>query len=240
MLAYSKKHHVKMIILENVLKAPWKAVEAKFDEAGYGARFVRLDTKKYYIPHTRTRGCEFLSRSPPVLRAQSAQRDADICPPAPLDLIAFLKEGTKDAKKSFFEKRDSSNLSAHEMADEWQQRVKEAERVASAPTEAFLLGSDDPRVHRARQELAYQKVNADGNKRAATDWGRCEVRHAIQRQKEKLGEARPLTKWSDAGAPPKMPDGAWQDWAETQTERVHDLMDISYLRQAKLGVDVSA
>lgn len=181
-----------------------------------------------------------MSFSLPCPAPSQRKEFTDICPPAPLDLIAFLKEGTKDAKKSFFEKRDSSNLSAHEMADEWQQRVKEAERVASAPTEAFLLGSDDPRVHRARQELAYQKVNADGNKRAATDWGRCEVRHAIQRQKEKLGEARPLTKWSDGGAPPKMPDGAWQDWAETQTERVHDLMDISYLRQAKLGVDVSA
>jgi site-specific DNA-cytosine methylase len=71
MLEYSKKHRVKMIILENVLKAPWKAVEAKFDEAGYGARFVRLDTKKYYIPHTRTRGCEFLA---PLSCAQPAQR----------------------------------------------------------------------------------------------------------------------------------------------------------------------
>ncbi|GAA5990551.1 hypothetical protein JCM10908_003126 [Rhodotorula pacifica] len=212
MLEYSKKHRVKMIIIENVYKAPWKEVEAIFDEAGYGARWVGLDTKKYYIPHTRTRGY----------------------------LVAFLKEGTKDPKKSFFEKKDAKNLTAVEMADEWKERVKNAERIASAPTEAFLLGSDDPRVHRARQELAYQKVNADGNTRAPTDWGRCEVRHAIQRQKEKLGEARPLTKWSDTGAPPKMPDGAWQDWAETQTERVHDLMDISYLRQAKLGVDVTS
>ncbi|GAA5867419.1 hypothetical protein JCM3774_002898 [Rhodotorula dairenensis] len=212
MLDYAKKHQVKMIIIENVLKAPWEDVENIFDEAGYGARWVGLDTKKYYIPHTRTRGY----------------------------LVAFLKEGTKHAKKSFFEKRTADDLSAAEMADEWRERVKDAQRVASSPTEAFLLGSDDPRVHRARQELAYQKVSADGNKRAATDWGRCEVRHAIQRQKEKLGDARPLTKWSDAGAPPRMPDGSWQDWAETQTDRVHDLMDISYLRQAKFGVDVTS
>lgn len=60
MLDYAKKHQVRMIIIENVLKAPWNDVETIFDEAGYGARFVSLDTKKYYIPHTRTRGCESL------------------------------------------------------------------------------------------------------------------------------------------------------------------------------------
>lgn len=118
--------------------------------------------------------------------------------------------------------------------------MKINERPASSPAEAFLLHSDDPRIHRARQELSHQRISADGKKRDTVDWGRCEVRHSVARQKEKLGQRRPLTDWQDNGGKPTLPDGAWQDWAEAQTERVLDLMDISYLRQAKLGVDISA
>ena len=36
-----------------------------------------------------------------------------------------------------------------------------------------------------------------------------------------------------------MPDFAWQDWGIRQVERVWDLMDISLLRSAKIGVDPS-
>lgn len=37
----------------------------------------------------------------------------------------------------------------------------------------------------------------------------------------------------------RMPDFAWQDWGIRQVERVWDLMDISLLRSAKIGVDPS-
>jgi hypothetical protein len=36
-----------------------------------------------------------------------------------------------------------------------------------------------------------------------------------------------------------VPDYAWDDWAVGQVERVWDLMDISYLRSAKKGIDVA-
>lgn len=110
-------------------------------------------------------------------------------------------------------------------------------RPASAPLEAFMYHQDDPLVHRARQELAFVKANKDGQGRQATDWTRCESRHARQRAEEQLGDKRPLTAWQD-GPVCKVIDGGWNDWANAQTERVVDLMDINTLRQVKDGVDI--
>ncbi|GAA5937049.1 uncharacterized protein JCM15063_000140 [Sporobolomyces koalae] len=202
MLKYVERHRPGIVILENVSKAPWDQVVSKFEFVDYDAQVVRLDTKKYYIPHTRTRGY----------------------------LIAVPKV-----------KKSKGQKSSEMMVEEWVQRIKDAERNASAPTEQFLLDSDDPRIHRARQEvaLATQRINADGSQRAAVDWYKCEQRHSVQRQLEKLGLARPLTDWKDGGGKPQMPDGSWQDWVEAQTERVLDLMDISFLRDAVRGTDIT-
>ncbi|GAA5914524.1 uncharacterized protein JCM6883_003191 [Sporobolomyces salmoneus] len=208
MLQYVKKHQPGIVILENVLKAPWPQVIKKFDSIDYSARQVSLDTKKYYIPHTRTRGY----------------------------LIAVPK-----VKKSMFDSKAERKKGSDGMVDDWVTRMKAAERNASAPTEEFLLDSDDPRIHRARQEvsLATQRINADGSQRAAVDWYKCEQRHSVQRQLEKLGLQKPLTDWKEGGGKPQLPDGSWQDWAETQTERVLDLMDISFLRDAVRGTDIT-
>ncbi|PLW39290.1 hypothetical protein PCASD_05314 [Puccinia coronata f. sp. avenae] len=119
----------------------------------------------------------------------------------------------------------------------WLTLVSQMARPASAPLEAFMFHQDDPLVHRARQELAFIKANKDGQGRQATDWTRCESRHARQRAEEELGDKRPLTAWQD-GPVCKVIDGGWNDWANAQTERVVDLMDINTLRQVKDGVDV--
>jgi len=55
MLQWVNKHRPPVVILENVCSAPWEKVVQYFDEVGYDANFVRLDTKEFYIPHTRTR-----------------------------------------------------------------------------------------------------------------------------------------------------------------------------------------
>lgn len=123
--------------------------------------------------------------------------------------------------------------------DAWADKVKALSRPCSSPLEAFLLPTDDPRIQRAREDLATLKETKDGVKRTTVDWIRCESRHAQAREQEFLGLGRPLTAWQDNGGPPTMPDGAWNDWATAQTERVLDLMDISVLRLAKNGTDVS-
>jgi site-specific DNA-cytosine methylase len=45
-----------IIIIENVSGAPWDQKVQLFEKRGYVATFLRLDTKHYYIPHTRQRG----------------------------------------------------------------------------------------------------------------------------------------------------------------------------------------
>ena len=45
MLAYVVKHRPVIVILENVCKAPWKDVEARFSAVGFDALALRLDTK---------------------------------------------------------------------------------------------------------------------------------------------------------------------------------------------------
>lgn len=121
----------------------------------------------------------------------------------------------------------------------WGDKVKSLARAASSPLEAFLLPTDDPRIQRAREDLATLKETKDGVKRTTVDWIRCESRHAQAREQEGLGPGRPLTAWKDNGGSPTVLDGAWNDWASAQTERVLDLMDISALRLAKEGTDVS-
>ncbi|KAF5387319.1 hypothetical protein D9757_005715 [Collybiopsis confluens] len=55
MMSWVTKHRPPLVILENVCSAPWERVKEKFEKHGYSALHIRVDTKQYYIPHTRTR-----------------------------------------------------------------------------------------------------------------------------------------------------------------------------------------
>ena len=55
-LHYAKNTCVPIVILENVLGAPWPKIGEMWEEAGYATQHIKLDTKEYYIPHTRLRG----------------------------------------------------------------------------------------------------------------------------------------------------------------------------------------
>jgi site-specific DNA-cytosine methylase len=209
MLSWVKNHRPPVVILENVCSAPWPRVVGYFKEVGYSAEFTRVDTKNFYIPHTRTR----------------------------VYLVAV------DDRKS--------NIPAA-----WKDWViNKLKRQASSTLDAFLLPSDDPRIHQARQKLVQESFNALDRRTGRTDWGRCESRHQRARLDEFLGSKRPLTSWDEGlhslssnshsilkipqGGFCKLPDFAWSDWGVGQVERVWDLMDISLLRSAKNGVDPS-
>ncbi|KAJ8598901.1 hypothetical protein CTAYLR_010750 [Chrysophaeum taylorii] len=56
MYAWVKRARPAVVLLENVCGAPWEGMVANFREIGYSAKATRLDTKKYYLPQTRTRG----------------------------------------------------------------------------------------------------------------------------------------------------------------------------------------
>ncbi len=64
-LAYAKTFFPKLIILENIAKAPWKDEKCKPSEVsipqhlrqiGYFSCFLELNTRDYFIPQTRMRG----------------------------------------------------------------------------------------------------------------------------------------------------------------------------------------
>ena len=206
MLNWVKKHRPPVVILENVCSAPWQAIVKKFEDFKYSAKSMRLDTKTYYVPHTRTRG---------YMMAVNAQ---------------------------------SSSIPS-----KWADRMSSMKRDASCTLDAFLLPSDDPRIHRAREKLVQESYNALDRRTGRTDWGRCESRHQRTRLEEALGAKRPLTNWDEGmcyhlfdavtptylsqGGSLKILDYGWADWVSGQVERVWDLMDISLLRSAVQGVD---
>ncbi|KAG6836770.1 hypothetical protein H0H93_003548 [Arthromyces matolae] len=192
MMTWVTRHRPPLVILENVCSAPWDRVQEYFEKNNYSAAHQRVDTKHYYIPHTRTRGY----------------------------LVAVNKKNSS-------------------IPSTWSDLVKNRlKRPASSTLDAFLLPTDDPRIHQARQKLVQESYNALDRRTGRTDWGRCESRHQRARLEEQLGAKRPLTSWDEGGFC-KLPDFAWGDWGVGQVERVWDLMDISLLRSATKGVDPS-
>ncbi|EPS37854.1 hypothetical protein H072_8336 [Dactylellina haptotyla CBS 200.50] len=116
----------------------------------------------------------------------------------------------------------------------WVDKVNNLTRPASVSFESFLLESDDPRVLEARQKL----FREEGSKGKTHDWTACEIRHTNARNNENLGRRRPFTDWQEGGVT-KYPDFTWQEWGDMQVDRVNDLLDISYLRNVKKGIDIS-
>lgn len=151
MMDWVKRHRPPIVLLENVCSAPWPKVQTYFEKNGYSATWSRVDTKQYYIPHTRTR----------------------------VYLVAVDKKNSSIPK-------------------EWKDLVvSKLQRHASSSLDAFLLPSDDPRIHEARQKLVQESFNGVDRRTGRTDWGRCESRHHRSRDEEKLGNKRPLTNWDE-------------------------------------------
>lgn len=69
-------------------------------------------------------------------------------------------------------------------------------------------------------------------------WIRCEYRHKQARASEGLGAGRPLTRWTPGG-PPLLRTGGWAGYATGLGPRKTDLLDINFIRQAKLGRDAA-
>ncbi|GMI05451.1 hypothetical protein TrVE_jg4580 [Triparma verrucosa] len=192
MLDWIKKNEPPIVILENVSGAPWETKVKIFEqELGYHATFARVDTKKYYIPQTRSRGYLF-----------AVKKDRGVSSSAPA---------------------------------KWKGMVESFRRDASASLDSFMFPSDDPRVLKGRERLSAGRGDA-GERTGRVDWARCEARHLFARSDEELGDKRPLTGWSDSGNT-ALPSYGWNDWANAQVHRIHDLMDINTLRLAKEGVD---
>ena len=253
MMTWVQKKQPPVVILENVCGAPWEEISLAFQAKGYAAHFMRVDTKRFYIPHTRTRVYLFAAKVPP--------KPGMAAPPPGEDVHVIVQDPNRPKGKEMIRKPtkykayfdylqelsgkipfedsacgkgyvfDKKKGAAGSLIKQWKDQVKALERPASSTLEAFLFDSDDPRVHKGRQMLARP---GEDSTRAGTDWARCESRHQRARLEEGLGARRPFTNWEGGCT---MPDYAWNDWGKAQTDRVLDLMDIDYLRLAQADTD---
>ncbi|MCJ1268073.1 hypothetical protein MMC22_007959 [Lobaria immixta] len=212
-LKYAMRYRPRLIILENVMSAPWEELQAIWrndveflekktkrkwekiwpegDDA-YAAHFVTLDTKQYYLPQTRQRGYMIC-----IDRQQSDTAVADV-------------------------KR-------------WGELMVALRREASSPVEAFLLHSEDARLHRAREELTASGTSKLKTSRVV-DWTLCQARYQRYRTERDLGYARPITNWVNGGSC-RAPDFWWLDWTRVQVERLWDTFDICFLRNVLRNID---
>jgi site-specific DNA-cytosine methylase len=87
MVDWIEKAQPPIVIIENVFGAPWPRKIEIFEERGYAATFLRLDTKDYYIPHTRQRGYLFAVR-----RASSKKTTDD-------EIVKCWEENVKKLKR---------------------------------------------------------------------------------------------------------------------------------------------
>jgi site-specific DNA-cytosine methylase len=122
---YAERWRPKIIILENVSGAPWDRIRDQAMVAiGYRAEYLKVDTKDYYLPHTRVRGYMICVDA----RAYHDPNGVNHIPKSPQLITSILKT--------------------------WVDTMKSFKRPASCSIEAFLLDEDDPRLSRAREELS--------------------------------------------------------------------------------------
>ena len=182
-LAYVKEFRPAIVVLENVLSGPWDRMTECYRQIDYEVGGVLLDTKNYYLPHTRQRGY----------------------------LVCFDKT------------KATSTGDVDGIGKQWASLMADFRRHASSSVAEFML-PDEVRTQ--------QQAVLDDNTREY-DWAACEIRHLQYRQKERLGNARPFTFWSESGTM-NIPETGSISWYHKQPERVRDYMDIGMLRKAPL------
>jgi site-specific DNA-cytosine methylase/superfamily II DNA or RNA helicase len=179
-LSYVKAFRPAIVILENVRSAPYDRFHKCYRDIDYEVGGVFVDSKNYYLPHTRQRG--YL-----------------VC----------------------FDKRKAARKEIDGAGKAWQELMSKFRRQASSSVSEFMLPNDKIRA---------QQTSLDENSKEY-DWAACEIRHIRERQKYRLGNARPMTFWSESGTM-NIPENGFISWYRKQPERVRDYMDISLLRKA--------
>ena len=92
-MTWIRKAKPPIVVIENVSQAPWELKVELFQKEGYAATFKRLDTKKYYIPHTRQRGYLFAAskgRGVPSNAGAWTELVSSLERPASASLDAFM------------------------------------------------------------------------------------------------------------------------------------------------------
>ena len=216
-LNYAKKHRPAIIILENVCGAPWDFIKAIWEN---NHDFLRDDAAR------RQNKADWTNVWRKGDKAYAAHY-------VRLDTRDYYMPQTRN--RIYMICIDRAKLKgADEQVKVWANLMESFKRPASSSVEAFLLNPDDPRLHRARDELS--KTGRDVSARKEVDWTICQGRHQDYRNWAHVGFDRPITNWVDGGSC-KPPDFWWREWTLAQVERLWDTFDISFLRNVRRGYD---
>jgi site-specific DNA-cytosine methylase len=122
-----------------------------------------------------------------------------------------------------FDKSKATTENIDGIGKTWQSLMSNFRRPASSSVADFMLPNDKIRA---------QQDSLD-NTSKEYDWAACEIRHIQYRQEKRLGNARPLTFWSESGTM-NVPENGFISWFRKRPERERDFMDISMLRKAPM------
>lgn len=219
-LTYMKEDRPKLVILENVESAPFlnkvvngvykNGMEFYIHKVGYATRYIKLDTKNFYLPHTRRRSY--------MLCVDLRSAYQAYCPDAKID-------PTDEDISAFKESKVLNPL-----FDAWESKVKILGGGASVAVDNLLLPPGDLRVS-ALQEDGLRLAKA---RNSTTPWEKCKVGHADYRNVHGLGNKHVITEWHDTTF--TLPDFYDRD-VKGFVQRVCDTIDTSHLRNVTRGFD---
>ena len=221
-LGYARKYRPAVVIIENIDSAPWDLLKGIFENDRPAVHdWFRTRFKK---PEEVEEECNsWLNENDVGYSAAWLKVDAK----------NYYMPHTRARRYMICldRHRYSSVQEADDATQDWKSHMVALEQKASVTVEAFLLPDDDPRLQRAKDEMS--KI---GKPRKSTDWELCNGRHERYRRDNELGTGRPILNWTNDGAA-KPCSYIWTEWVLSQVERVWDSIEISFLRNARKGMD---
>ncbi|KAK3672165.1 hypothetical protein LTR78_007918 [Recurvomyces mirabilis] len=150
--------------------------------------------------------------------------------------IGYVCEGVKVDTKDYYLPQtrqrgymvcfDQKKLPAKKIAQgQWQDHMQNMKRLASSPISDFMMNTNDLHQHTRPQAR-------DDDQQREVDWSACELRHVQHRAKEKLGAARPFTRWQEGGSM-AVPENGSNAWFTKQVDRVKDTIEGTHLSTAR-------
>lgn len=204
---FARRNQPKIIILENVTSAPWvKDIVPAFspvEDPAFWGKFKDNDGIKY--------------KSHPGFSVVWKKYDTR---------NYYLPQSRNRGYMILINRHVFQESPSDKMAAEWVPKMKHLERKTSVSAEAFLLKPDDPRLHKARNQVTRDLGNG---RKVTIEWSTSAMRHAMYREKYKLGRGRSLLKWNEQGASEPR-DFTWMSWVQRQVQRVKDSIEINTVR----------
>ncbi|KAI0885480.1 uncharacterized protein GGS22DRAFT_199782 [Annulohypoxylon maeteangense] len=232
MMSYIRDHRPKVVILENVLGAPWTETQnVWFPFLGYTAFHGKLDTKDYYIPQTRNRGYLIAldnnvfaeGKTYPKKEPKKESKKEDGRKPQKTGKTS--KEKAEEAKNKAEEEEKNSTDADKIGTTWWDYLTNVLPRRASSHVESWLFPPAHPLTERARQDDS-EKTSLMS--KDSSNWSRSRLIHDRVRREENLGPHSNLTEWLKRNGQPY--DRMDRSIIQYLPDRVKDCMEINLLR----------